>query len=156
MIHILFSIITSLAIITLIIYTPISIAIIILIMSICVALITSSIISSWVAFLLFLIYVRGILVIFAYFVATAPNTPINSKTPILLRTIIFFRFYIILSNSNSTPYKSDQNILNTFYSPNTFDSLIILALILLLTIVIVVKLVNLQKGPLRPFKNKYV
>lgn len=156
MLHILFSIITTLATLTLVITSPISIALTILLIAICIALIIATFISSWLAFLLFLIYIGGILVIFAYFVATAPNTPINTKIFIIIRTFIFIGIFI-LSNIRLTPFKSTQSLnLNTFYTPDAFNTLIILAIILLLTIVIVVKLVNLQKGPLRPFKNNYV
>lgn len=156
MLNIIFALLTTLATLTLVITSPITIAITILIISICIALIIATFISSWIAFLLFLIYIGGMLIIFAYFVATSPNAPINYKIPLLISILTFISLFSIL-NINSTPYKSNHSlILNTFYSPNTFSTLIILALILLLTMVIVVKIVNLQKGPLRPFQNHYV
>lgn len=152
MLSIFISILVTTAIATLLIYNPISLAITILTTAITTAILTSLLISSWIAFLLFLIYIGGILVIFAYFVATSPNAPINIKIPIILRTLTFYITFIYLYNSHHTlPIYKSSSFLNTFYSSHTTPTLMILALILLLTIIIVVKLVSLPKGPLRPF-----
>lgn len=127
-------------------------------MIVLIALITATIfcieLSSWYSFLLFLIYVGGILVIFAYFTATSPNqyNDGNKKTfliiPILFITLIS-RILIINKSIVSINTQSDQLII-IFTNPNIY-TLIIITLILLITIVIVVKLSSRSKGPLRAF-----
>lgn len=151
MLSILLSIIPTLASATLLLTNPISLAITILIIAIITALLIALLISSWIAFLLFLIYIGGILVIFAYFVATAPNFPIRIKLPLITRLIIFSSIFLLIQKSSIQPISIQSSSLNTFYSIHSTPTLLIIALILLLTIIIVVKLVSLPKGPLRPF-----
>lgn len=143
-------IITSSAI-TILASTPLNLGISILFIALILATIYSSIISSWIAFLIFLIYVRGILVIFTYFVALSPNLKTNNLTiytaPILFIIVLSSNLFYTLPQT-STSYKS---IINVFYLKNNIPILLILALILLFTIIVVVKLVNTNKGPLRPF-----
>lgn len=134
---------------------PITIGILILITSLVLTLIYSILLTSWVAFLIFLIYVGGILVIFAYFVALTPNQQRNIlRLPI---TTIFLSSLIIITTRNfriKIP-QLNLNSIRTFYQINNINLLFILAIILLFTIIVVVKLVTNNKGPLRPF-IKYV
>lgn len=147
------AIICTAASITWLIINPLTLALTILIIALSVALLFGIYLSSWIAFLVFLIYIGGIIVIFAYFVAIAPNIPINITWPSIfsISTLILLILFIRTNpfKPNSTPIHSI--ILNTFYSIEHIETLILLALILLLTIIIVVKLVSLTKGPLRPF-----
>ena len=131
--------------------TPLNTGVVILFIALTLALVYSSLVSSWIAFLIFLIYIGGILVIFAYFVALSPNQKRNVSIfiPFTLTTLTLL--LVTINNNIPTPvllYKS----INTFYLLNNIPTLIILALILLFTIVVVVKLVTNNKGPLRPFK----
>lgn len=108
--------------------------------------------STWLAIIVFLVYVAGILVIFAYFVAITPNQQIMiSANPILL-LIIFTSslIYSIIRLSNFTSIDKSIKIL-FIYSNNNPATLLILALVLLLTIVVVVKISRQSKGPLRSF-----
>lgn len=135
--------------------TPLTIGISILTIALTLAIIYSWLISSWIAFLIFLIYVRGILVIFAYFVALAPNQKTNISfiiIPILLVSSITF-LSINLSNTNIYISSFLKTSINIFYLKTNIFILIMLAIILLLTIIVVVKLVTTSKGPLRPFIN---
>jgi len=153
MLYILLTIIATIATITWIITNPVSLAILILIIAISIALSFSIFLSSWVAFLLFLIYIGGILIIFAYFVATSPNAPINFKLPLTIGSITFIIIFII-SHKLLPPYNFTQSTsLNTFYSTESYRTLFILALVLLWAIIVIVKVVSLPKGPLRPFNN---
>lgn len=145
--------ISSLAINIFIILNPLSIGISILLIALTVSIIFSYSISSWIAFLIFLIYIRGMLVIFSYFVSLTPNQLTNLISIIIIIAITFFILmlfsFLITIKILSLPIYSTQS--NTFYSiPNT-PILILLALILLYTIIIVVKLTINIKGPLRPF-----
>jgi len=103
--------------------------------------------SSWLALLLFLIYVGGMLVTFAYFLALCPNQSV-SLTPIIIIPItfafIFFQNYPRYQVSCSLEVYSIYRALNL----RTF---IILGLVLFLAIVRVVKIVSRSSGALRPF-----
>jgi hypothetical protein len=94
------------------------------------------------------------LVIFAYLVALTPNQQINLITlvPLIFLFTVSFLFMFIYK---ITPTISSLNIkfIYTFYLTNNVPLLLILALILLFTIIVVVKLVTNNKGPLRPFIN---
>nr|BDQ43789.1 NADH dehydrogenase subunit 6 [Amynthas sp. CS029] len=133
--------------------TPIMLGINILAMALLLSATLATSMSSWYAFLVFLIYVGGMLVMFAYFLALTPNQqmPTTSNilymlvTPITLTTVA-----IITETKVSIPQEFYQDNMY-LYSTNTAPLLIVLALILLLTMVIVVKLTNRSSGPLRPF-----
>ena len=122
-----------------------------------IALITASIfgitLSSWYAFLLFLIYVGGMLVMFAYFTATSPNQQtIRNKRVIkvLLLAIPITSAFIFFNNQVLITASKSHQLIRIFTSHNIY-TLIIITLILLITIVIVVKLCSRSKGPLRTF-----
>lgn len=110
---------------------------------------------SWVGFLVFLIYVGGILVIFAYFTAIQPNQFIQANnifiiwsiTIILFSLILFLPYTTILTSINTNPKPS---ILSLYLFPN-IPALIFLAIILFLALVAVVKVSKSLLGPLRPF-----
>jgi hypothetical protein len=155
-INILLAVLITTAIFTIIINTPISLGLTILLIAITTSLLFASLNSSWIAFLIFLIYIRGTLIIFAYFVAIAPNKTIffPIQIPIIISTLPL----IILLTYNSTTLINYSTFIiqtNTFYRKLSIPILIIIALILLITIIIVVKISSSTKGPLRSF-NSYV
>lgn len=130
---------------------------IITLMIILIALITASIfgitLSSWYAFLIFLIYVGGILVMFAYFTATSPNqqTIRNKKVfKTLLLTLPITSSIVFINNQVLITRTKSHQLIRIFTSHNIY-TLIIITLVLLITIVIVVKLSSRSKGPLRTF-----
>jgi len=149
---IIYSLIISISINSIIINTPITFGINILLISITISFLFALSRSSWIAFLIFLIYIRGTLIIFSYFVALTPNTTLSS--PIHIPLIILTPFLILLicyiiNPSFSTQIRAFST--NTFYSIQSIPLLILIALILLITIIIVVKIASINKGPLRPF-----
>lgn len=146
--------ITSMFIVLPKINNPIIITLIIILIALITALIFCAEISSWYSFLLFLIYVGGILVIFAYFTATSPNqyNKRRKKTfiiipftfiTLILRILTLNKFIVSINRQSS-------QLIIIFTNPNIY-TLIIITLILLITIVIVVKLSSRSKGPLRAF-----
>lgn len=153
MTSILILIISSLTINIFLIINPLSIGITILFTALIVAILFSYSISSWISFLIFLIYIRGILVIFSYFVSLTPNQTINIISIILILSTTFFILIILTILSNSKSLSSHLYIpqTNIFYLQPNSPTLILLAIILLITIIIVVKLTINTKGPLRPF-----
>lgn len=133
--------------------TPIILGINILAIALLLATSLSSSIRSWYAFLVFLIYIGGILVIFAYFLALTPNQqiPTSSNLIYLLATLTTLVIVILITDTNIFIPQEIHQDRAYLYCTNTAPILIILAIILLLTIVIVVKLTNRSSGPLRPF-----
>lgn len=154
MIYILITIIISIAIFTLIINTPITIGLTILLIALVISIIFAINLSTWIGFLIFLIYISGTLIIFAYFVAIAPNKTIFFPIHIPIILITPPIIYLLCKVSCSPINFNLLNIqTNTFYNIQTIPTLIILALILLITIIIVVKISSSSKGPLRSFNN---
>nr|BDQ43984.1 NADH dehydrogenase subunit 6 [Pheretima okutamaensis] len=133
--------------------TPIMLGVNILIMALLLSVSLASSMSSWYAFLVFLIYVGGMLVMFAYFLALAPNQQMPTKSHMIymVMTLLILTFVANITDTKIfIPQEMHQD--STYlYSMSTAPLLILLALILLLTMVIVVKLTNRSGGPLRPF-----
>jgi len=148
------SLTTSMFLILTKINNPIQITLIIIFIALIIAGIFCRTLSSWYAFLIFLIYVGGILVMFAYFTASSPNQQYIRIKKIIKRIILFLLISVtIIITINRfmsiIPVKSNQ-LINIFTIHNIY-TLIIITLILLITIVIVVKLCSSSKGPLRTF-----
>lgn len=146
--------ITSIFIILPKINNPIIITLIIVFIALITALIFCIEISSWYSFLLFLIYVGGILVIFAYFTATSPNqyNKRRKRTFIIIPILFSILLFIILVTNKTiiSINRQARQLIILFTNPNIY-TLIIITLILLITMVIVVKLSSRSKGPLRAF-----
>lgn len=132
---------------------PLTMGIIILLISLVLALTFSLSMSSWVAFLIFLIYIGGMLVIFAYFVAIIPNQTVSIINILFFMGLSFviigvIRWLIGVMPAINYIYGHQINI---FYLQVNVFILFILAIILLFTIIVVVKITINTKGPLRPF-----
>lgn len=133
---------------------PLSITLIIIFIALITACIFSATLSSWYAFLIFLIYVGGILVIFAYFTATSPNQQQISGKKIIKTVILIILItgsILITMNRNIPLTSSKSHQLIRLYTSHNIYTLILITLVLLITIVIVVKLASRSKGPLRTF-----
>nr|YP_009992497.1 NADH dehydrogenase subunit 6 [Platynereis cf. australis PA-2020]QNN93067.1 NADH dehydrogenase subunit 6 [Platynereis cf. australis PA-2020]QNN93093.1 NADH dehydrogenase subunit 6 [Platynereis cf. australis PA-2020] len=118
-----------------------------LIMSIMLAMITSS----WFGFITFIIYVGGMLVMFAYFAALQPNQHITNWNWLLTPTWCLILLYILTQNTsivwpNYTPDTMEVYSMTNMILP------VFLALILFLALIVVVKTARADEGPLRPFK----
>jgi NADH-ubiquinone oxidoreductase chain 6 len=133
---------------------PLSIGLAILLMALIISTIFALSITSWLAFLIFLIYIGGILVLFSYFVAITPNQTLPSSYISLILLSSILPIYIIIKRAiiNSPIFLLSNHKINILYITTTTRTLIILAIILLITIIIVVKITVNFKGPLRPFK----
>jgi len=150
--------ITSIAFTIFIALNPVSLGIIVLAIALLLAITFSYSISSWVAFLIFLIYIGGILVIFSYFVAIVPNQNLSIIHIILSIALSIISLTIITKSINiKLPiHTTFIKRFNSLYTRSNIYTLILLASILLFTIIVVVKLTILTKGPLRPFIYSYV
>lgn len=152
-------IVISLSVTMLTCTNPFSIAITILLTALITSRLYAALHSSWLSFLLFLIYVGGILVIFSYFLAITPNQQKFNNYSIFIPFISMLLFIIIfiLTVDSWTSYIPILPQLTTIiFTTFNLSSLIILVVVLLFTIVVVIKTCKLEKGPLRSFIRLYV
>lgn len=108
---------------------------------------------SWYSFLIYLIYIGGILIIFAYFVALSPNEHLKIKLyavtfiltliTVSLPSIYYIDFY---PASNSAQFKAPD-----LYFNFNIPILWLIILLLLYIILVITKTIYTSKGPLRPF-----
>jgi len=138
---------------------------ILLIQTINISLITGiSTYSFWFSYILFLIFLGGILVLFIYVSSLASNEPFSfSIINFLLFLFILGASFIVLTlvdftsipSALSAPSSSISEIYSTsiiirwIYSKNLMSFTLFIINYLLLTLVVVVKITNLFKGPLR-------
>lgn len=135
--------------------TPISMGLWVFGLALSTALISSLIFNKWLRFLIFLIYIGGLLVMFAYFAAVAPNQQLNIIN-LFLNIIFTFVLFIGLISTLPTliPIQTliaqNQAVIQLLFSKNILI-IIFLGIILFLALIAVVKVSSLSKGPLRPF-----
>nr|QUT09637.1 NADH dehydrogenase subunit 6 [Tenuilapotamon latilum kaiyangense] len=120
--------------------------------------------SFWFSYTLFLIFLGGMLVLFIYIASLASNEffyiPLTSIMISLFLLFIFFScfFYldsILISSFSNLPNSSIWSYSSTahttswiFNIPSMYFTLFVISY-LLLTLLVVVKIINLFKGPLR-------
>lgn len=138
--------------------SPISMGLWILLIALSLSWIVGRTLNPWFAIIIFLVYIGGILIIFAYFSALTPNQTLNFS-PLLFTFIpLFTTLLLLLSNMQlftPAPFQLTLPLtlapITILYTPRNCLLLLRIALILLLILVIVVKITNITKGPLRPF-----
>lgn len=111
---------------------------------------------SWFGFLLFLIYVGGLLVMFAYVVVLIPNNNFFPKKGFLYFLFSFFMFSVCFSFvrvvfPNIERYLIIQDAASLLVSDYSSIVFLFLALILFFALLVVVKVCYFHGGPLRPF-----
>nr|YP_009176816.1 NADH dehydrogenase subunit 6 [Delia antiqua]ALJ11015.1 NADH dehydrogenase subunit 6 [Delia antiqua] len=128
--------------------------------------------SFWFSYILFLVFLGGMLVLFIYVTSLASNEMFSFSIKLLfISLLIFFIMTIILffmdknillqysnleisSISNMNSYMTENSLsLNKLYNYPTNLLTILLMNYLLITLIAVVKITNLFKGPLRPMFN---
>jgi len=107
--------------------------------------------TGWFGLITFIIYVGGMLVIFAYFAALQPNQQITNWRWVLSPS---FFLVILYASFQSSPIIWKLVIPNTahIYSTPNIIIPVIIAIILFLALIIVVKTSRANEGPLRPFQ----
>ena len=130
--------------------TPIITIILIIRVALLIGLITHLTLSAWFGFIIFLLYVGGILVVFLYFSSLIPNQKFYNKWIIpLFITIIIILIFIKNSITLIKPALiTSENLILYFYNNLFLTNFFIIFLFVLL--LIVVKLTNNKKWPLRP------
>lgn len=101
------------------------------------------------------VYVSGLLVMFAYFLAICPNQLVNFNEPVKV-FLTGFVMYGIVVRGFLEPFVPLANV--PFPIAGIFSSLgavllLLLGGFLLFTLIVVVKVACRRRGPLRPFKE---
>nr|YP_010489374.1 NADH dehydrogenase subunit 6 [Pseudocuneopsis sichuanensis]UWM10788.1 NADH dehydrogenase subunit 6 [Pseudocuneopsis sichuanensis] len=118
-------------------------------------------ISPWYSYMLFFIFIGGMLVMFAYIASLSPNMTFsmnNPLMPILLTLISLFSFKNLTLTSNhqintelNASVDDAMQTLSFLYMENGITCVILLACMLLFTLVASVKICKPKMGALRPF-----
>lgn len=150
---------------------PLAIGLILLIQTFLICLIIGLIIKSfWFSYILFLIFLGGLLVLFIYVTSLASNEIFSFSRKIIFNItffyIIFIIFFIINDklilinylknfeiskiNNKASFFLENRLILNKLYNFPTNIISIILIIYLFFTLIAIVKITNIFEGPLRP------
>jgi len=122
-----------------------------------IATILGAIISTLIGIYTVIIYARGLLVLLAYFVALSPNQTLNYPSRLSSLTTASTRALILSQTLPINRYInfSDEGTSNliTILTPALSSLLTVIALILVLTMIAVVKVSRLRRGPIRPWTS---
>lgn len=135
---------------------PIMIVIIIILQTVTVCLILwLKISSSWFSYILFLIFMGGLIVLFIYICRLASNEIFSIKIRLIEILTIFIITIVIVYYNKRIIYESNINysiyIFNILTKMNIFP-VILTIFYLLFTLVVVVKISNKKIGPIRAKK----
>ena len=147
---------------------PLTIGMVIMLSTLLMCLLMAAFLRRWYAYILFLIYVGGLLVMFAYVVALSPNTIFKDELhiPIMFLfvfALLFMYLYISvlpgLSVLEETSMGGSRSFIkecgSELVSPFSISILVGLACILLINLIVVVKICFFQSASLRPFRVEY-
>nr|URX54406.1 NADH dehydrogenase subunit 6 [Cryptotermes havilandi] len=115
--------------------------------------------SFWFQYILFMVFIGGMLVLFIYVASLASNEMFSLSTKMMLLSTgmmmgaVMIKKWTTHNSSDSTAYNTTSNeiILMTskLYNQPSGTLTILMALYLLMTLIVVVKITNVSKGPLR-------
>nr|QIV24767.1 NADH dehydrogenase subunit 6 [Pseudoplites inexpectatus] len=144
---------------------PLSFGLILLLQTLCITLITGMMnFNFWFSYILFLIMVGGMLILFIYMTSVASNEKFKfspklfsfiSMMMLVLAPILFLDKTITnLFNISYEMLKQDNVYSNNLSLSKFFNmpmnlNLMVIIVYLLITLIVVVKLTNIQHGPLR-------
>ncbi len=140
--------------------SPVLMGALILVLALELSLVLRVTTSSWFGFLLFLIYIGGLLVIFSYFAALTPNLPSRGKSLgaffffLLVRPLIPFSFLFAppLNFIELCPPALNSSL--CIFIDKNLPLLAFLVTILFFALIIVVRVSLRSTGPLRPFQPR--
>nr|YP_010716030.1 NADH dehydrogenase subunit 6 [Lophosia angusticauda]WDE75735.1 NADH dehydrogenase subunit 6 [Lophosia angusticauda] len=125
----------------------------------------------WFSYILFLVFMGGMLVLFMYVTSLASNEMFSLSMKLTLMSILLLILMMILMMINQPLIQKIQSmqsyltteinsylmenslLLNKLYNFPTNLLMIMLMIYLLITLIVVVKITKLLKGPLRPSFN---
>nr|AXS66098.1 NADH dehydrogenase subunit 6 [Megacyllene sp. KM-2017] len=141
---------------------PLSFGLILLLQTLCISLMTGMMnYNFWFSYILFLIMVGGMLILFIYMTSVASNESFKLS----MKMALLFLFSLMLTTSTLFMDKiyQNMNVINhelVKFSPNNMSLtkylnmpnnfvLTMVIIYLLITLIMIVKIVNNEKGPLR-------
>lgn len=142
---------------------PLSIGLRLLLLSIFVSIFLGIVVSRWIGYVLFLVYVGGLLVIFGYIAVCSPNVLYSRN--LIIRSIGFasallFIVFVFIYGLNEFIVRGGREVYRVeiyggacthLYAYRRISIILFLGLVLLLTLLAVVKVCYFFRGPLRPF-----
>nr|AVE15618.1 NADH dehydrogenase subunit 6 [Caliris sp. JZ-2017] len=165
MLNILLSMSMTFSMIFLLFNHPLAMGLILLLQTILFSLIMGLMsLSFWFSYILLLIYLGGMLVLFMYVTSLASNEMFYYSNWIMFTTFGIFggmmvTFFMLNPNYNFNTYENLNNYLNLKYSSYHFllkmynypmnNMTIMMVLYLFLTLIAVVKIIDINTGPLR-------
>nr|YP_010610691.1 NADH dehydrogenase subunit 6 [Opisthoteuthis massyae]WAP91459.1 NADH dehydrogenase subunit 6 [Opisthoteuthis massyae]WAP91485.1 NADH dehydrogenase subunit 6 [Opisthoteuthis massyae] len=146
---------------------PLSLGFMLMVISILSSVVVSLISYSWYGYMLFLVYVGGMLVMFMYVISLIPNTLFISTKGFILFFLFFFSVLLVINFSlynymNLNVMEFIYMNMNTISMGNSglimmgynFYCYVMLGVLLLFVLISVVKICYYCEGPLRVFKYK--
>nr|UYB79144.1 NADH dehydrogenase subunit 6 [Lirapex sp. ZZ-2022] len=158
--YVFFSLAVSLFFIMPVMMHPLSLGLCILVCSLVSCLLISVLSCAWFGFILYLIFVGGLLVMFAYVSALSPNVFFGGSSLFawmfvlwLVSCFVFFSLIfsdsIMMSDLVSGFELNSPSMGEKFVVPSRISIMVGLGVILLLNLLAVVKICYYQQGPLR-------
>nr|YP_010894921.1 NADH dehydrogenase subunit 6 [Phortica huazhii]WJW73434.1 NADH dehydrogenase subunit 6 [Phortica huazhii] len=151
-------------------FHPLAMGLTLLIQTLLISLLTGLMTKTfWYSYILFLVFLGGMLVLFIYVTSLASNEMFNLSTKLTLFSVIFLTFsmimcffidkstlsFFLMNNEMETIYNLNSYLtentlsLNKLYNYPTNFITILLMNYLLITLIVIVKITKLFKGPLR-------
>nr|UGN61651.1 NADH dehydrogenase subunit 6 [Cryptocercus wolongensis] len=142
---------------------PLAMGMMLLIQTILVCLMSGMMSQSfWFAYIMFLIFIGGMLVLFIYVTSLASNEMLTLSTKMLITSMISMMLLLLtmknwmkinnsetMTNEELNLNNENQTQLNKLYNKPNGKMTIMLASYLFLALITVVKITNITKGPLR-------
>nr|YP_010454039.1 NADH dehydrogenase subunit 6 [Heteroteuthis dagamensis]QXJ42016.1 NADH dehydrogenase subunit 6 [Heteroteuthis dagamensis] len=157
----------SLSSVSMMVIQPLSLGFMLMVMVLFISVLIGIIIFSWYGYLLFLVFIGGMLVMFMYVISLMPNFIFLSGKVVLYFFSIFFGFmlmnFFVFKEMISGDMKSSMmfNYMNmsmggssVIMMSDNFFCYLLLGFILLFVLISVVKICYYCEGPLRVFKFK--
>lgn len=140
--------------------SPLTLGLWLVIIALNISLFTTVLASKWFGIILFLVYVGGLLVIFAYFCAISPNqlNDVKTMSTTFAMSMVPISSMLVVMHSPSVSnmkWSASSLIQSSILTINNSIPLVAAAIVLFFTIVIVIKIAPNHQGPLRPFSSCY-
>nr|UOU85042.1 NADH dehydrogenase subunit 6 [Silo pallipes] len=120
--------------------------------------------SFWMSYIMFLVFIGGLLILFIYISSLTPNKMFMFNMKKIIYFMSFFILFIYFSNIYPLLFNMEmmkfmnlysfinlenKNYISNFYNKNEMYLTILLINYLMLTLIISIKITNLNSGPMR-------